>query len=113
MEIFEEINNILGCTYYKNNDEIDWRYVSYNIRLNEDFIRKYSDKVNWSLISKYQILSEDFIREFKDEVNWRKIFIYQNLSEKFILKSINGELSHISNEFIKCSYRYQNYLRIL
>ena len=46
---------------------IDWKQISRQKDLPEDFIRKYADCVNWEQISARQTLSEDFIREFKDK----------------------------------------------
>ena len=69
---------------YSSVNEIDWRFISDNFRLSEEFIREFSDKVNWYNISYSQKLSEDFIREFKDKVNWRLISNNQELSESFI-----------------------------
>jgi hypothetical protein len=64
--------------------EDDWKNISKNQKLSEDFIREFQDKVNWNMISIYQKLSEDFIREFQDKVNWYFISQNQKLSEKFI-----------------------------
>ena len=68
---------------YSSVNEIDWRFISDNFRLSEEFIREFSDKVNWYNISYSQKLSEDFIREFKDKVNWSYISVYHKLSEEF------------------------------
>lgn len=62
----------------------NWKKISRNRILSEDFIRMFRDKVHWPSISKYHKLSEKFIREFKDFVDWETISLYQKLSEKFI-----------------------------
>lgn len=67
-----------------NSHNIDWNYISYYMKLSEDFIRAFSDKVKWYAISIRQTLSEDFIREFGDDVYWQYISCYQILSEGFI-----------------------------
>jgi hemerythrin-like domain-containing protein len=65
------------------NPNNDWDYISYRMKLSEDFIREFSDKVHWGMISEYQIFSEDFIREFADKVDWKLIVEHQDLSDKF------------------------------
>ncbi len=67
-------------------DAVNWRAISCEQFLTEDFIRKFADQVVWSRISHYQRLTEDFIREFADRVNWRLISGYQPLTEDFIRK---------------------------
>lgn len=71
-----------------------WDFITYNVELSEDFIRKYSGKVNWKNISWCQILSEDFIKEFQDKVDWDYISFRQVLSEDFMRefsKNLNWE----------------------
>lgn len=54
----------------KNNEFIDWWYISYCQKLSEDFIREFSDKVDWNYISYRQKLSFKFIKEFANKINW-------------------------------------------
>ena len=77
----KELLNSIGIIDYEN---IDWKYISANQTLSEDFIREFNNYVSWSLISRHQKLSENFISEFKDMVGWSNISKYQNLSLDFI-----------------------------
>jgi hypothetical protein len=56
--------------FRKNQDKVDWDWISKYQPLSEPFIREFQDKVNWDCIFKYQPLSEPFIREFQDKVEW-------------------------------------------
>ena len=69
---------------YDSENEIDWKKISHDKKLSEDFIREFKDKVNWTEISYIQKLSEDFIREFQNKVKWFEISYNQKLSEYFI-----------------------------
>jgi phosphoribosylanthranilate isomerase len=70
-------------------DRYDWRRVSVQVRLSEEFIDKFSNKVRWDYISKHQTLSEAFIEKYHNKVNWTWISGYQKLSEAFIDKYHN------------------------
>ncbi len=65
-------------------DAVNWRAISCEQFLTEDFIREFADQVVWSRISHYQRLTEDFIREFADRVRWDRISSAQHLTEGFI-----------------------------
>ena len=82
-EKLEYLNKELG-TDYKSLDKVDWRMVSKNHKLSEDFIREFQDKVAWTSISRKQKLSESFIREFENKVAWEYILKHQKVSEDFI-----------------------------
>ena len=41
---------------------VNWKKISCNQDLSEDFIREFKEKLDWDWISEYQDLSEDFIR---------------------------------------------------
>ena len=82
-EKLEYINKELG-TDYKSLNEVNWDYISWNLKLSEDFIREFQNEVEWEYISCTQKLSEDFIREFQDKLDWEYISYYQKLSEEFI-----------------------------
>ena len=71
-------------TSYRKLEYVDWRIISYDFKLSEDFIREFKDKVHWDMISSHQKLSENFIREFADKLDWCWISQYQQLSEDFI-----------------------------
>src|SRR5574343_266029 len=87
IKIIEEIPNIEKFFDENiNNFKINWKCISENQKLSEEFIEKYSNKLNWFCISKYQKLSEEFIDKYKDNVDWEYISEYQTLSEKFIEK---------------------------
>lgn len=70
--------------YRDSNGEIDWRNISANQHIDEEFIEAHVNEVKWLHISKYQHLTEPFINKHADKVNWAGISIYQKLSEKFI-----------------------------
>ncbi len=84
-----EYKNYTACILYKNlclinNLDIDWKNVSYEQKLSEDFIREFQDKVYWWNISEKQKLSESFIIEFQDKLHWGNISVSQKLSDNFI-----------------------------
>ena len=68
----------------KNNQPINWYYISSRQKLSEEFIREFVDKVNWFYISESQKLSNKFIKKFKDKVNWNYISREQKLSHNLI-----------------------------
>ena len=69
-------------TEIKKIDVVDWEFVSYRLKLSEEFIEKFQDKVGWELVSKRQKQSE----KYQEKIHWGGIFNYQTLSEKFIKK---------------------------
>lgn len=106
-----ELNKILG-TNFKSNNELDKSFVTKNLELtddnikkfstfidwyelshcrdlSEDFIEKYHEKLNLNVVCIYQKLSEKFIERHKHRMNWSQISVYQKLSEKFIEKYAN------------------------
>ena len=88
------------------NDKLDWKYISSEIILSEDFIREFNRKLNFYSISRYQVLSEDFIREFKYYLKWEYISRYQVLSEDFVEEfknKIEGDpdIVYCDNNFAK------------
>jgi hypothetical protein len=62
---------------------VEWKEISSQKKLDQDFIREFKDRVNWEEISFHQTLDESFIREFKNRVSWGHIFWSQNLSSLF------------------------------
>ena len=62
----------------------NWKHISSDVYLSEDFIREHANDVHWFQISQYQQLSEEFIIEFSHKVNWNFIVKYQDLSTNFI-----------------------------
>ena len=87
IKIIEEIHNIKKFFDENiNNFVVDWRYISKNQKLSEEFIEKYIDKVNWDCISINQKLSEEFIEKYIDKVNWHYISQFEKVSESFIKK---------------------------
>jgi len=68
---------------------VDWKIVSSDYNLSEDFIDYFEGFVDWYNISKYQKLSENFIEKFKYKVNWDNIVCFQDLSSEFIKKYEN------------------------
>jgi hypothetical protein len=65
-------------------EKVDWKCISKDQKLSEDFIREFQHKVDWKYISRWQTLSEKFIREFQHKVDWKYLPKYQKLSKKFI-----------------------------
>ena len=88
MEDFEYINKELGTSYNLNHN-INWKSISYDYHLSEEFIEKFQDKLDWFYISVYQKLSEPFIEKYHDKVDWFNISSCQLLSESFIEKYAN------------------------
>ena len=94
--------------YRDSNGEIDWRNISANQHIDEEFIEAHVNEVKWLHISKYQHLTEPFINKHADKVNWLEISAYQKLSEKFIEQHA-GEVhwgiisiyQHLSENFIE------------
>jgi hypothetical protein len=70
-------------------DKVDWDYISIRQKLSESFIEKHKDKINWVYISQYQTLSESFIEKYGDKINWFRISRHQTLSEEFIEKHMD------------------------
>lgn len=65
---------------------MNWKDISMQPKLTNEFIKEHKEKLIWSRISKYQTLSEDFIEEMHTDVDWCLISKYQNLSFSFIIK---------------------------
>ena len=91
----------------------DWKFISYNYVLSEEFIKEFFDRFNdsfgtlltyqkitesflysikdqiigikWSYLSMNN-LSENFIRDFEDKLYWFFISKYQKLSKQFIVE---------------------------
>ena len=113
MNRLEFLNKELGVDLISMNG-IDWRYISINKKLSEEFIREFQNKFNWVDISCHQKLSEDFIREFKDKLDWTRISTYQKLSEDFIKEFQNrvnwsyiSMYQKLSENFIR---KFKNYV---
>ena len=70
----------------KFQDRVDWANISIYQRLSEEFIEKFRDRVDWWYISANQRLSESFIEKFQDRVDWANISRHQRLSEEFMEK---------------------------
>ena len=56
---------------------LDWKYISTQNNLSDEFINKFQDYLDWELISHQPNLSENLIRKFVDKVDWTNISIYQ------------------------------------
>lgn len=52
----------------KNNQYIDWYYISAHQKLSKEFIREFADGVDWYYIFYRQKLSEDFIKKFYKKI---------------------------------------------
>ena len=57
--------------------------------LTEDFMRKYSGYLNWKLLSQNQKMSEDFCLEFYDKIDWMTILNRGFISENFLRNHSN------------------------
>ncbi len=55
--------------YEQYSDYVDWKFISYNFELTEDFIRRNHDKLDWEHLSMHQTLSKTLINDFNDKVN--------------------------------------------
>ena len=64
-----------------------------DIKLSENFIRKYKDKVNWFNISRSQNLSEAFIKKFDNKISHLMILARHettnNLSNEYVKSCMN------------------------
>lgn len=67
---------------------MNWKEISKQPGLTEDFIREQKENLIWSSISAHQNLSEEFILEMSDLVNWYEISECQHLSLSFIINNI-------------------------
>jgi len=92
----------------ENIDKINWKYISKNQILTENFIINFINEVYWEIISQYQKLSEKFIKRFESNVCWHIISKYQKLSEKFIKRFKNrvcwtyiSQYQKLSEDFIR------------
>lgn len=74
----------ISISDFNPSDYVDWEEISWNYKLDEDFIEKYADHIDWGGVSKNSKLSESFIDKWSHRVNWRLICMYQELSEDFI-----------------------------
>lgn len=72
----------------------NWRAISIELVLTEDFIRDQWINVDRSSICKHQVLSEDFIRQHSNSVIWLNIGRYQNLSNEFVNEFSNRMTEH-------------------
>ena len=63
---------------------IDWKWISRQHSLSEDFIREFKDVLDWGLISHYQTLSVNFIIEFKKKVWWQAIHLNHPCHKKLV-----------------------------
>ena len=79
-ERLEYLNKELG-TDYKSLKEVNWDYISWNLKLSEDFIREFANEVVWEYISCTQKLSENFIIKTKVPINIKGIYcLYLSLN---------------------------------
>lgn len=76
--------------------EINWKDISKNEKLDEQFIYNNSDKLFWPYLVKYQKLSRHIIKEFVDKINenklWESLIEYQkipwNVMEEYIYVNV-------------------------
>ena len=78
-------------------EKFDWKNISWEQKLSEEFIRETKLIVCIFLLNKK--LSEYFIREYIDKVNWVRISINQSLSEDFIRHLYNFKMKLIGSIF--------------
>lgn len=64
--------------------EMDLLTATVNMKLSEDFLRKYVDKLDWFFVSKCQDLSESLLREFRHKIVWEAIDNTHSFSLEFI-----------------------------
>lgn len=70
----------------KHKDDLNWYELSCHYPMTEEFMDKYAGRLNWSAICYHQKLSEDFIERNKDRVVWYALHHRQNLSDEFVEK---------------------------
>lgn len=81
-----ELDYILKDYDYNNLESIDWKCISIDQNLSEDFMREFQDEVNWYYISLYQNLSDDFIIEFQDRLDLREMLKHEIIAPEFYNK---------------------------
>lgn len=108
-EIYKRVNKYLN-TFFKSDEEINWKAISYFYKLSEDFIEEFQDKVDWWGISRYQTLSESFMEKYLklNKLFFKQLACYQNLSEEFMKKYLNRfyksdliKYQNLSEDFIR------------
>ena len=64
----------------------NWKLISKNKILSEEFIREFQDFVDWMYVTAFQTLSEEFIREFQEKVSWTYVSSRQFLTDEFLVE---------------------------
>ena len=72
-----------------------------------DFIREFKDYLNWKFISQEQILSEDFIREFIDNISI--YYLLKNVNQKYYSIAFIKDFAPDFN----CYYKYNHAANII
>jgi len=66
-----------------NTDEVNWKDISKNEKLSDQFIYNNGDKLYWPYLVKYQTLSRVTIKNFVDKINenklWESLIINQKI----------------------------------
>ena len=64
----------------------NWKLISKNKILSEEFIREFQDFVDWMYVTAFQTLSEEFIREFQEKVSRTYVSSRQFLTDEFLVE---------------------------
>lgn len=74
--------NFMHCFSHK----LDWKTICKNKKLSLEFIRDHLHPLRncWDEISRYQTLTEPAMEEFETLINWELVSKYQKMSEDFI-----------------------------
>lgn len=69
-EIEDLLQKVSKGKEYNSLTKNDWKNISCNKKLTEDFIREFQNEVDWDRISLFnEILSDEFKNEFENEIN--------------------------------------------
>lgn len=73
-----------GCRKGKG---MNWREISNQNNLTEEFIREHQNRLDWDILSCSYSFSEENLEEFKQHLQWELVSSHQTLSFPFILKN--------------------------
>jgi len=71
---------------YKN--DLNWYELSCQYPMSEEFMERYIGKINWSAICSNQKLSEEFVERHEEKIVWYDLHHSQDFSEKFLEKHL-------------------------
>ena len=68
----------------------NWKTISSQGNLDDEFIENNYNKLNWRLLCQHQVISEILLRKYSDRISWKYILNNYKLSIEFI-----NEIYHI------------------